>query len=108
DARIGTQHPHAHPDIAPRYENARAVEREFYLKTRIFPIMHLVVIRRNVYERYPFVAESLYRAFVEAKKLALTRLHKGHPLMLPWAHDDIAEIDEVFRGDPYPYGVEAN
>jgi 4,5-dihydroxyphthalate decarboxylase len=108
DALIGTQHPHPHPDIVPLFTNARAVEREFYLKTRIFPIMHLVVIRRIVYERYPFIAESLYRALVEAKKLALARLHKGHPLMLPWVHDDIDEIDEVFGGDPYPYGVEPN
>ena len=35
-------------------------------------------------------------------------MHKGHPYMLPWVHDDIEEIDDVFGGDPYPYGIEAN
>jgi 4,5-dihydroxyphthalate decarboxylase len=108
DVLVGTQHPHPHPDIAPLFPDARAVEREFYLKTRIFPIMHTVVIRRDVYERNPGVADSLYRGFVDAKKLALERMHKGHPFMLPWVHDDIHEVDEVFGGDPYAYGIEAN
>ena len=108
DVLIGTQHPQPHDDIVPLFANARAVEREFYLRTRIFPIMHLVVIRRHVYDRNPFVGESLYRGFVDAKKLALARMHKGHPLMLPWVGDDIHEIDDVFGGDPYPYGIEPN
>jgi 4,5-dihydroxyphthalate decarboxylase len=108
DALTGTQHPHAHPDVAPLFPNARAVERDFYLRTRIFPIMHLLVIRRDIYDRDPWVADNLYKAFVDAKNLALARMHKGHPLMLPWAQDDIHEIDDVFGGDPYPYGIEAN
>ena len=108
DVLMGTQHPHPHPDIAPLFADARAVEREFYRATRIFPIMHLVVIRRDVYEREHTIADRLYRSLVEAKKLALARLHKGHPFMLPWVHDDIDEIDEVFGGDPYAYGIEAN
>jgi 4,5-dihydroxyphthalate decarboxylase len=108
DVIIGTQHPHAHPDIAPLFPDARAVERAFYQKTRIFPIMHLVVIRRDVYERDRSIAERLYQAFVAAKRLALARMHKGHPFMLPWVHNDIHEIDEVFGGDPYGYGIEAN
>ena len=108
DALTGTQHPHPHPDVAPLFRDARAVERDFFLRTRIFPIMHVVVIRRDLYGREPWVAENLFQAFVDAKKLALARMHKGHPYMLPWVHEDIHEIDEVFGGDPYPYGIEAN
>jgi 4,5-dihydroxyphthalate decarboxylase len=108
DALTGTQHPHPHPDVAPLFPDARAVERDFFLRTRIFPIMHVVVIRRDLYGREPWVAENLFQAFVDAKKLALARMHKGHPYMLPWVHEDIHEIDEVFGGDPYPYGIEAN
>jgi 4,5-dihydroxyphthalate decarboxylase len=108
DVLMGTQQPQPHADIAPLFANARVVEREFHLRTRIFPIMHLIVIRRDVYDRNPFIAESLYQGFVQAKKLALARMHKGHPFMLPWVHDDIHEIDEVFGGDPYVYGVEPN
>jgi 4,5-dihydroxyphthalate decarboxylase len=108
DAIIGTQHPHPHPNITPLFPDARAIERAFYLKTKIFPIMHLVVIRRDTYERKPAAADSLYRGLVDAKNMARERLHKGHPLMLPWVHQDIHEMDDVFGGDPYPYGIEAN
>jgi len=108
DAIIGTQHPNPHPDIAPMFADSRAVERDFFIKTKIFPIMHLVVIRKDVYERDRSIAGKLFKGFVDAKNLALARMHKGHPFMLPWFHQDLHEIDGVFGGDPYPYGIEAN
>jgi len=70
--------------------------------------MHLVVIRKDVYERDRSTADKLFKALVDAKALALARMHRGHPFMLPWVHEDIHEVDEVFGGDPYPYGIEAN
>jgi 4,5-dihydroxyphthalate decarboxylase len=108
DAITGTQQPNPHPDIVPLFSDAKAVERDFFIKTRIFPIMHLVVIRKDVYERDRTIADKLFKGFVDAKNLALARMHKGHPFMLPWVHQDIHEVDEVFGGDPYPYGIEAN
>ena len=109
DVIMGTQHPIPHPDIAPLFPDARAVEREFARTTRIFPMMHLIVIRREVYERDASVAGRLYKGFVDAKNYALKRLKGGHhPVMLPWLHDDVRELDEVFGGDPYPCGIEAN
>jgi 4,5-dihydroxyphthalate decarboxylase len=110
DAIAGSQRPQPHPDIAPLFPDARAVELAFYRATRIFPIMHLVVIRRDVYERHPWIAGSLYKGLLDAKAKGLARLRKtgAHPYMLPWVHHDVAEINEVFGGDPYPYGVEAN
>jgi 4,5-dihydroxyphthalate decarboxylase len=108
DVIMGTQHPIPHPDIAPLFPDARAVERAFAKTTRIFPMMHLVVMRRDVHERDPSIAGRLYKGFVDAKNLALARLKRGHPLMLPWLHQDVHELDEVFGGDPYPCGIEAN
>jgi 4,5-dihydroxyphthalate decarboxylase len=111
DAVCGLRRPaRAHPDIAPLFPDARAVEREFYRKTKIHPIMHLVTIRRAVYERDPWIASSLYKGFVAAKKWALARMHKtgAHAYMLPWLDMEVDEIDEVFGGDPWPYGVEEN
>jgi 4,5-dihydroxyphthalate decarboxylase len=72
--------------------------------------MHLVVIRADIYERHPFVATSLYRAFCQAKDLALQKMRYPGTLryMLPWMGSEIEEIDEVFGGDPWPYGVEPN
>jgi 4,5-dihydroxyphthalate decarboxylase len=110
DAIAGSQRPLPHPDIAPLFPDSRAVERAYYRATRIFPIMHLIVIRRDVYEQNPWIGHSLYKALVEAKAKALTRLRKtgAHPYMLPWVHHDIEEINDVFGGDPFPYGIEPN
>jgi 4,5-dihydroxyphthalate decarboxylase len=109
-ARLSLMHLHAHPDVVPIFPDAGAVERAFYAETRIFPIMHLVAIRRDRYEQSPWIAGSLYKAFVEAKNVALMRLHRrgAHPYMLPWIQEAVRELDELFAGDPWPYGVEAN
>jgi 4,5-dihydroxyphthalate decarboxylase len=113
DATIGTVPPNAlgrNPDLVRLFPDYRAVEREYFQRTRIFPIMHLIVIRRDVHEKYPFVASSLYDAMVDAKKHQLELMHNAGSLlyMLPWMASDIEEIDQVFGGDPWPYGIEPN
>jgi 4,5-dihydroxyphthalate decarboxylase len=99
-----------HPDIARLIPDYREVEKDYYRRTKIFPIMHFVVIRRDVYEKHPFVAQSLYDALCESKNrsLALMRELGALRYMLPWLTADIDEIDELFDGDPWPYGVDAN
>jgi len=113
DALIGSRKPEIlgrHPDIARLFPNYRALERELYTKTRIFPIMHLIALRRELHERHRWLATSLYKAFVEAKRRARERMRYAGSLstMLPWLQSDIEEIDAVFGGDAWPYGVEAN
>ena len=68
------------------------------------------MIRSDVYEQHPFVATSLYHAFCAAKDRAWRRCAIRGTLryMLPWLPDEIDEIDEVFGGDCWPYGVEPN
>jgi 4,5-dihydroxyphthalate decarboxylase len=113
DALIGSRKPDEfgrHPDVARLFPNYRALERKLYQETRIFPIMHLVAIRRELYERQRWIATSLYDAFVEAKRRARERMRYAGSLsaMLPWLIDAVEEIDEVFEGDAFPYGIEAN
>jgi 4,5-dihydroxyphthalate decarboxylase len=100
----------ADPNVGRLFPDYREREKDYYRRTRIFPIMHLGVVRRDIYERTPFVATSLYRAFCEAKDLALQKMRTGGTLryMLPWMAAEIEEIDEVFGGDPWPYGLEPN
>jgi 4,5-dihydroxyphthalate decarboxylase len=98
------------PDIQRLFPDFRKVEKDYFRRTRIFPIMHLVVIRRELYEQHPYVATNLFRALEESKRIAWERAHYLGALryMLPWLADDLDEIDEVFGGDPWPYGVEPN
>jgi 4,5-dihydroxyphthalate decarboxylase len=114
DAYLGSRKPPSfgtHPDVVRLLPNHRALERELVERERIFPIMHLVAIRRALYERHPWIANSLYAAFVESKRIARARLRYAGSLaaMLPWLQDELEEIDELFPGgDPFPYGVEPN
>ena len=98
------------PDIARLFPNYVELEKEFYKRTKIYPIMHLVAIRKQVYEKYPFIATSLYNAFCESKKIALEKMYNLRALryMTPFLMRDIDEIHEIFDGDPWPYGLEPN
>ena len=92
----------SNPDIARLFPNYREVEKDYYRRTRIFPIMHLIVIRRDLHEAHPFVAQSLYDALCELKDRALALMKERGALryMLPWLPADMDEIDDVFGGDP--------
>jgi 4,5-dihydroxyphthalate decarboxylase len=72
--------------------------------------MHGVVIRRRLYDKNPWIAESLYQACEEAKNLAIRRLKVSgaQRVMLPWLVANLDEVDELFGGDPCTYGIEAN
>jgi len=112
-ALIGSRKPQSfgrHPDIVRLFPDYRALERRLYETAGIFPIMHLIALRRELYERHRWVATSLYKAFVESKRRAIARMHYAGSLavMLPWLLAEIEEIDEVFGGDPWPYGIEPN
>ncbi|MGB6733858.1 MAG: hypothetical protein WBE84_22185 [Xanthobacteraceae bacterium] len=112
-AIIGSNLPRAlkrHPDVVRLFPDYRAREKDYYRRTKIFPIMHLVVIRKDLYESHPFVATGLYNAFDAAKDWAREKMRFASTLryMLPWLPDDVEEIDELFGGDCWPYGVEPN
>ena len=100
----------SNPDVQRLFPDFHARELDYYRRTRIFPIMHLVAIRRDVYEKHPFIAASLYQAMTAAKDLALAKMRDLGALryMLPGLPAELDEIDATFGGDPWPYGVEAN
>jgi 4,5-dihydroxyphthalate decarboxylase len=113
DALIGSRKPEIfgrHPDVARLFPDYRALERDLYRTSKIFPIMHLIAMRRDLYRQHPWLATSFYNAFVESKKRALARMRYAGSLsvMLPWLQSEIEEIDAVFGGDAWPYGIEPN
>ncbi|MGQ0568380.1 MAG: ABC transporter substrate-binding protein, partial [Armatimonadota bacterium] len=113
DALIGARRPSAFgrdPRVQRLFPDYRQMEREYYQRTGIFPIMHTVVIREDIYGQHPWVADSLYKAFVQAKEWCFAQMKFSSALRytLPWLHADLDEMSEVFGADPWPYGVEAN
>ena len=92
------------------FEDSRAEERAYFEKTGIFPIMHLLVVRREVYERDPGLAVALFEAFQKAKAQAFEHLYDGDALyvMLPWLVDEIERTMALMGEDFWPYGIEPN
>jgi 4,5-dihydroxyphthalate decarboxylase len=92
------------------FDNYEQVEQEYFSKTNIFPIMHTIVIRRDVYEKSPWVAQSLYKAFAKAQEIAYAELYDSGALasMLPWLTRHVEETRALMGEDFWPYGLERN
>src|SRR5262249_10529913 len=87
-----------------------AVERDYFRRARIFPIMHTVVLRRDVYERHQWVAQSLTKAFAAAQQVAYRELEQTAALkvMLPWLPAHLEETRRELGRDFWSYGLDAN
>jgi 4,5-dihydroxyphthalate decarboxylase len=92
------------------FEDFVAVERAYYRATGLFPIMHTVAIRREVYEQNRWIAQSLFKAFVEAQRLTYQDLGETAALkaMLPWLHAHVEEARREMGDDFWPYGFDKN
>ena len=99
------------PDKVKRlFPNYAEVEKTYYRRTKIFPTMHTVVVRRDVYAKNPWVAQSLYKAFTEAKSRAYALYNQtaALPAMVPWLTAHIEETRKEMGEDWWPYGLEPN
>ncbi|TYB70290.1 ABC transporter substrate-binding protein [Nonomuraea sp. PA05] len=98
------------PAVRHLFPDFKRVEQDYFRRTRIFPIMHVVVVRRELYERHPWIARSLYKAFDESLRLALEDLLHRNALkvMLPWLHDHVRETLDVLGDGYWAYGLEPN
>ena len=98
------------PEIARLFPNYKEIERDYYRRTRILPIMHTVVLRADVHRAHPWAARSVYRAFTEARDLAVGGLYDTDALRvaLPWLIDHVEEARRVFGADFWAYGLEPN
>jgi 4,5-dihydroxyphthalate decarboxylase len=92
------------------FPNYHTAELEYFRKTHIFPIMHMVVIRRELYQRYRWIAMNLYQAFLEAKQRSLDRLSQIglSQIPLPWIVKTTSVWRDMMGEDFWPYGIEAN
>jgi 4,5-dihydroxyphthalate decarboxylase len=92
------------------FENYKEVERQYYRETGIFPIMHTVVIRRDLYEKNRWVAQALFKALVESQRRTYEDLYVTAALkaMLPWLTHHVEETRAAMGDDYWPYGFEPN
>ena len=114
DALMGPRIPSAFrrgaPNVRRLFPDYRAIELAYYRRTRIFPIMHTVAIRRELYERDRWIAQSLAKAFAEAKRRASATIYEtaALPSMIPWMHDELETMRSVGGDDWWAYGLEPN
>jgi len=80
-------------------------EIAFYRRTGIFPIMHVVGIKEEIVERHPWVAINLYKAFMEAKALAMARMENPRIVPLAWYRESWEEQERILGKDPWEYGL---
>jgi 4,5-dihydroxyphthalate decarboxylase len=99
-----------HPKIRRLFPDYRAAERDYYLRTGLFPIMHALGIRRDIYDNNRWLAASLYKAFLRAKRLADAEFAETTALKigLPWVTAEYEATIEVMGPDFWSYGVDAN
>lgn len=95
------------PLVRRLFPDARAVEAAYYRQTQIFPIMHLVVLRRAIYDRDPTLAVRLAQGFETAKQLAFEAYEEGLS-SLPWVNLDLEYARQALGQDVCPYGVKKN
>jgi 4,5-dihydroxyphthalate decarboxylase len=92
------------------FDDVMTVERDYFRRTRIFPIMHTLVIRRDVYERHRWIAQSLFKAFSAAQRETYADLDETSALkaMLPWLIAHLEDTRREMGEDFWPYGLEPN
>ena len=98
------------PRIKRLFPNYKAAEQDYYRRTKTFPVMHVVVVRKDVLRDHPWVAKSMFNAFSRARDVAVEGLYDSDALhlSLPWLLDHIEETWGVLGKDFWSYGVEPN
>ena len=98
------------PHIVRLFPDTRAAEKAYYQKTRMFPIMHLIGIKKTLVQQYPWLVTSVYKAFLEAKALAMIDLCDVNALMvtLPWLEAETKETMAIMGKDFWSYGIHEN
>jgi 4,5-dihydroxyphthalate decarboxylase len=98
------------PSVQRLFPNYVDMEKDYYRRTQIYPIMHTIVIRRDIYERDPWIAMSMYKAMCEAKNYACRWIMEGGSAKVTsaWLQPLIEEEQSIIGTDWFPYGIEKN
>lgn len=99
-----------HPDVERLFPNYLEMEEEYYDRTKVWPIMHIIAVQKHIIDENPWVARNLMNAFQESKRRSIERLFdpavSRYPL--PWLATYARRMRDMFGGDTFPYGIEEN
>jgi len=99
-----------HPDVLRLFPDYEALEQRYYEQTRVYPIMHVVAMRKSILEGQPWIARNLYNAFEESRRRSLERILdpavSRYPV--PWLTGYALRMQQMFGGELFPYGIEPN
>jgi 4,5-dihydroxyphthalate decarboxylase len=91
--------------VARIFPDYKQVEIDFFKKTGIFPIMHVTTVKREITEKYPWVATNLVKALEESKQMAYRRVQNPRMVPLAWVRTAVEEQWETLGRDPWEYGL---
>ena len=99
-----------HPDVVRLYPDYLGMEEDYYAKTKVWPIMHIIALQKHILDANPWVARNLLNAFQESKRRSLERLLDPAVSRYPlaWLPTYARKMRDMFDGDPFPYGIEEN
>jgi 4,5-dihydroxyphthalate decarboxylase len=102
--------PGGNPDVGWLFSDPTTAAKDYYKRTGIFPIMHLVGVRRELAEKHPWLPGAVLKAFEQAKAAALDRLGdtSATKVTLPFVEERLAEARALMGSDFWPYGIAAN
>ena len=101
---------HGSPRVKRVFPDYDSAERAYYRRTGLHPIMHCVVVRRDVQQRHPWVARSMFDALCDARRIAMEQICDtgAYSAMLPFLPAVVDEARALFGDEFWPYGLEAN
>jgi len=99
-----------HPDIVRLYPDYVGMEEEYFQRTKVWPIMHIIAMKKKIIDENPWVARNLYNAFNESKRRSVERLLDPAVSRYPlaWLPTYGRKMRDMFGGDPFPFGIEEN
>ena len=98
------------PNVARLFPNYPQAEEEYFKKTRMFPIMHGIGIRKSLYEKHPWLAVSVYKTFLQAKAICMEEMGQiGHlAVSQPWSVYEHERLQQLMGKDYWSYGAHEN
>ena len=98
------------PTSCASFPNYLEMEEEYYARTKVWPIMHIIAMKKSIVDEHPWAARNLYNAFLESKRRSIERILdpavSRYPV--PWLTTYARRMRDMFGGDLFPYGIEEN